>query len=142
MDGGEWGFKQQTKVGAITPPQNLTLSHQDVQGRIQHAQSQKDGKFGNTFGSHCGYWDGTHPGNYEHWRFENGWHLGFNDASTFFGMRAGGQLPGDGGDKIGMLDLWIRKRIVDSGQGIGGFLWEWEQGFRQGVRDFYELAGV
>ncbi|KAL1296917.1 hypothetical protein AAFC00_004528 [Neodothiora populina] len=142
MDGGEWGFKQQTKNSAITPPHSLTLSHDDVRGRISHAQSQKDGKCGNTFGSHCQYWDGQHPGNYEHWRFEKGWHLGFNDAMTFFGARADGQLKGDGGDKIGFLDLWIRKRIVDSGQAPGGFLWEWEQGFRQGIRDFYDLAGI
>lgn len=57
-------------------------------------------------------------------------------------MRAAGQLQGEGGDKIGMLDLWIRKRLVDSGLCVGKFTWEWEQGFRQGVRDFYESAGV
>lgn len=141
MDGGEWGFKQCTKNGAITAPPNLNIPHQDIQGRISHAQSQKDGKFGQTFGAHCSYWDGQ-GGNYEHWRFEKGWHLGFNDAASFLGMRANGGLKGEGGDKIGFLDLWIRKRIVDSGQAAGGLLWEWEQGFRQGVRDFYELAGV
>ena len=40
-----------------------------------------------------------------------------------------------------MLDLWILKRLKESGQG-GKFVWEWEQGFRQGVRDFYQCAGV
>jgi hypothetical protein len=60
---------------------------------------------------------------------------------TFFGARANGRLPGTGGDKIGMLDIWTKKRIVESGQ-AGKLLWEFEQGFRQGVRDFYELAGI
>ena len=141
MDGGEWGFKQQTKDGAITAPHNLFLSHDAIRNRISNAQSQLDAKCGQTFGSHCHYWDSNHPGNYEHWRFEQGWKLGFNDAMTFFGMRANGHLYGAGGDKIGMLDLWVLKRIVESGQ-AGKLLWEFEQGFRQGVRDFYEVAGV
>lgn len=141
MDGGEWGFKQQTLNGAITAPHNLSLSHDDVRGRIEHAQSQLDAKCGQTWGGHCHFWDSNHPGQYEHWRFENGWKLGFNDAMTFFGMRANGGLPGAGGDKIGMLDIWVKKRIVESGQ-AGKCLWEFEQGFRQGIRDFYELAGV
>ena len=64
MDGGEWGFKQQTNNGAITAPHNLALSNDDVQSRISHAQSQSDGKFGQTFGSHCQYWDSNHPGEY------------------------------------------------------------------------------
>lgn len=139
MDGGEWGFKQQTKDGAITAPQSLSLGQQDVQSRLQHAQSEQQGKGQATFGSHCNYWDSNHPGQYEHERFEKGWQLGFNDASAFFGMRARGGL--NGGDKIGMLDIWTKKRIVESGQ-AGKCLWEFEQGFRQGVRDFYELAGV
>ena len=45
------------------------------------------------------------------------------------------------GDKIGMLELWILKRIRESGQG-GKFVWEYEQGLRQGVKDFYQLAGI
>ncbi|GAB7352062.1 hypothetical protein MBLNU459_g2569t1 [Dothideomycetes sp. NU459] len=141
MDGGEWGFKQQTLGGAITAPHNLSLSHQDVQSRIQNAQSQQQNKAQATCGSHCNYWDSNHPGQYEHERFEKGWHLGFNDAQSFFGMRANRGIQGAGGDKIGMLDIWTKKRIIESGQ-AGKFLWEFEQGFRQGVRDFYELAGV
>lgn len=143
MDGGEWGFKEQTKNGSITPPASLTLPAHEIHSRIQHAQSQKDGKCGQTFGAHCGYWDGNHPGEYEHWRFENGWRQGFDDALAFFGARANGQLPGgEGGDKIGFLDLWVRKRILESGQAMGPSLWEWESGFRQGVKDLYELVGV
>jgi hypothetical protein len=54
-------------------------------------------------------------------------------------MRA--QRGFEGGDKIGMLELWVLKRIRESGQG-GKFVWEYEQGLRQGVRDFYQLAGI
>lgn len=141
MDGGEWGFKQQTKAGAITSPQNLGLSAQDINSRVDHASQQQDGKKQATFGAHCNYWDTNHPGQYEHERFEKGWTVGFQDAMAFFGMKAHGHLPGSGGDKIGMLDLWVKKRIVESGQ-AGKCLWEFEQGLRQGVRDFNEMVGI
>lgn len=139
MDGGEWGFKQMTNAHAITPPFSLTLDASDVKGRVQHAQSQAQGIKQNTVGAHVGYWDNNHPGQYEHWRFEQGWDVGFHDAGAFFGMRANNGL--NGGDKIGMLDLWVLKRLRESGQG-GKFVWEYEQGLRQGVRDFYGAAGI
>jgi aryl-phospho-beta-D-glucosidase BglC (GH1 family) len=139
MDGGEWGFCQMTDQQAITPPVSLTLSAADVSERIATAQIERDHRRGVTWGQHCQYWDTNYPGNYEHWRFEHGWTLGFGDAAAFFGTRSNCGL--EGGDKIGMLDLWCLKRLRESGQG-GTFAWEWETGFRQGVRDFYELAGV
>lgn len=55
-------------------------------------------------------------------------------------------IPGNnsGGDKIGFLDLWVRKRIAESGnmKSQAGFGWEWEQGFRKGLGDFYGVVGV
>jgi len=141
MDGGEWGFKQCTKNGAITAPPNLGLSQEDVQGRIQNAQGQGQQKKQETYGGHRNFWDNQHPGQYEHQRFEQGWDIGFNDAMAFFGAITNGGLRGHGGDKIGMLDLWVRKRIIESGQG-GKFVWEFEQGLRQGIRDFYQCAGI
>ncbi|EME89117.1 glycoside hydrolase family 5 protein [Pseudocercospora fijiensis CIRAD86] len=137
MDGGEWGFKQMTNQHAIIPPASLMAS--DIQGRIENAQGQRDFRRGSTWGCHCSYWDGNHPGEYEHWRFEAGWNVGWNDAMAFFQARS--QSGHEGGDKIGMLDLWVLKRIRESGQG-GKFIWEFEQGLRQGVRDFYECVGV
>jgi aryl-phospho-beta-D-glucosidase BglC (GH1 family) len=139
MDGGEWGFKQMTNAHAVKPPFSLTLSKDDVHGRIQHAQSQQNQKRSDAYAQHSHYWDTNHPGNYEHWRFQAGWDVGFTDAQHFFGMRA--QKGFEGGDKIGMLELWVLKRIRESGQG-GKFVWEYEQGLRQGVKDFYQLAGI
>ena len=142
MDGGEWGFVEMTKKGAVIPPKELTLSFGDVKEKIAKAQQMRPEKRAQTVGSHVGYWDQTASGGYfEHWRFEQGWDLGFSDALTFFGMRANGGVQGaqTGGDTIGALEIWIRKRLLESGQ-KGGFLWEWEHGFRQGVRDFSEIA--
>lgn len=139
MPGGEWGFRQMTEAHAITPPHSLSLSSSDVQQRSQHAQQQQQQCKQNTVGSHCQYWDSQHPGTYEHWRFEQGWELGWNDSMAFFAMR--GQSGHEGADRIGMLDLWCLKRLRESGQG-GKFAWEFEQGFRQGVRDFGQCVGV
>ncbi|KAK4541399.1 hypothetical protein LTR36_008000 [Oleoguttula mirabilis] len=137
MPGGEWGFKNMTEKQAIVPPPSLTLS--DVPSRVQHAQGQQGQLKQNAVGAHSHYWDTNHPGQYEHWRFEQGWDLGFGDAAAFFGMRSQGGVQG--GDKIGMLDLWVLKRLRDSGQG-GKLVWEFEQGLRQGVKNFYESAGI
>ena len=144
MDGGEWGFFEMTKKGAATPPHGLTLGAEDVKGRMERAQQQKEGKKNEAVTNHINYWNKTSPrGHFEHWRFEQGWEVGFADAMAFFGMRTHGGLQGSGigGDKIGMLEMWVWKRLRESGQG-GGFVWEWEQGFRQGVGDFYGLVGV
>lgn len=144
MDGGEWGFWEMTKKGAVVPPRELLLAADDVKGRIASAQQQREQKKNETVGTHVGYWNQTSPGGqFEHWRFEQGWDVGFSDALAFFGLRTSGGLGGSstGGDTIGHLDLWVRKRIMESGQG-GRFLWEFEQGFRHGVDDFYKAVGL
>jgi hypothetical protein len=139
MPGGEWGFKQMNEQHNLCVPASLTLSSADVKSRIAQAQAQKPQRKQKTVSAHCTYWDATYPGTYEHWRFEQGWDLGFNDAVTFFAMRS--QHGRDGGDKIGMLDLWCLKRLRESGQS-GSFVWEFEPGLRQGIRDFWECVGV
>jgi hypothetical protein len=80
----------------------------------------------------------------EHDLYSEGWDIGFSDAITFFIMRAGGALRErtavEGGDKIGCLEIW-EKRLLESGK-RRKFVWEWEQGFRSGVRTFYECVRI
>ena len=45
----------------------------------------------------------------------------------------------EGGDKIGALELWIGKRMVEAGQLNSLMGWEWEHGYRQGVKDFEKV---
>jgi aryl-phospho-beta-D-glucosidase BglC (GH1 family) len=145
MDGGEWGFAQQVKKGNITPPYSLTLPAQEVRNRTQHAQSQRQGMADGARKSHDDYWTKTSPGKkFEHHLFSEGWDTGFSDAQRFFSMRvdgALGQKAGEGGDKIGCLEIWVKKRMLESGN-RSDFLWEWEQGFRSGVAAFYHCVGV
>jgi hypothetical protein len=140
MDGGEWGFAEQTKKGNIPPPANLTLPAQEVKNRIQAASDRRKELGDNAKQGHEGYWNQTSPGQkFEHWRYGEGWELGYSDAMKFFGMK--GEEGRDGGDKIGLLDVWVKKRLGESGM-RGKFGWEWEQGFRAGVRGFYEVVGI
>jgi hypothetical protein len=140
MGGGEWGFKQMTEQLAVIPPPALTLSIEEVQAKICNAQTQMDLRKGNAFGQHCQYWDSHFPGQYEHWRFELGYRVGYSDAMSFFGMRSSRHLQG--GDRIGMLELWVLKRLRESGAVGSPWLWEFEEGLRQGVAGFYESVGV
>ena len=139
MPGGEWGFKQMDEQRNITAPTSLTLAIPDVRNRANNARSQQAQRKQTASQTHSRYWDTSHPGPYEHWRFEYGWDLAFNDALAFFEYRSQKGLCG--GDKIGLLDSWCWKRLRESGQS-GQFLWEFEQGMRQGVKDFCECAGV
>lgn len=145
MDGGDWGFKQQVNTGAITAPAAFLISTTNVRSKISIAETQRGHLKDAAVAQHQAYWDKTTPGaTFEHWRYGDGYDIGFNDARAFFGARASGVLPGGviGGDKIGAMDLWVKKRMVDGGQVGAKFGWEWEQGFRQGISDYYSAVGV
>lgn len=146
MDGGEWGFVEQTKKSNIYIPHCLSLSQQEVKDRTQHAQALRAEIANAARSAHEAYWDTTVPGKrFEHHLYSEGWELGFSDAQALFNMRADGALgakvAGVGGDKIGCLEIWVKKRLLEAGH-KGEFVWEWEQGFRAGVASFYECAGI
>ncbi|KAE8452370.1 hypothetical protein EG329_001070 [Mollisiaceae sp. DMI_Dod_QoI] len=142
MDGGEWGLVEQVKKQNILAPQSLILPAYEIQSRIQSAQSRRQGLLSQARSSHEDYWSRTSPGKtFQHDLYSEGWDVGFSDANSFFGMRVQGNSGVVGGDKIGMLEVWIKKRLLESGQ-RGGFVWEWEQGFRAGIAAFYSIVGI
>lgn len=133
MPGGDWGFVAQTRNGNIKAPAYFSLSWDDVIKRAGEAGSQKDRLRQQEITSHTNYWDNAHPRrNFEHWRFHAGWDDGWNDALAFFGMRKSCNLGVRGGDRIGCLDGWIRKRLTEAGQSDSSG-WEYEHGFRNAV---------
>ncbi|CAL3964140.1 unnamed protein product [Diplocarpon coronariae] len=146
MDGGEWGFAEQTKKQNIVPPPYLTLPAQEVRHRIQTAEAQRQQMAHGARQNHDHYWDSTAPGKqFQHQLYSDGWNVGFSDAQRFFGMRSEGALgqraAGEGGDRIGCLEIWVKKRLLESGH-RGEFVWEWEQGFRAGVGAFNQCVGI
>lgn len=141
MPGGEWGFKQMTEQGAICCPAHLAMPASEVAARLSEArQHQSVARKSEDVAKHISFWDARGSGSYEHWRYEMGWTMGWNDAIAFFEARSR-HFGLEGCDKIGMLDLWILKRLRDCRQ-TGEFVWQWEQGFRKGVQSFYEAVGI
>ncbi|TVY42062.1 Glucan 1,3-beta-glucosidase [Lachnellula subtilissima] len=85
MDGGEWGFAEQTKKGNIPPPAYLCLPAHEVRNRLQTASERRKELGDGAKRGHEGYWDGQSPGQrFEHWRYGEGWELGYSDAMKFF----------------------------------------------------------
>lgn len=139
MTGGEWGFAAQ----ASKSPPPITAAPvayiADAPARLDSASRRRDERMRAAVDQHVEYWNRTCPGQgFEHWRYENGWKVGFQDAFTFFGR---GAVGNSGGAQIGCLEVWVLKRLRESGM-RGGFVWEFEQGLRRGISDFYNVVGV
>ncbi|KAL9125638.1 MAG: hypothetical protein Q9217_005191 [Psora testacea] len=131
----DWDFPTIVRRGAITTPKNFALRYDEIGFRCGKAVAHKEKEKLGAVDAHIKYWDSTAPDtHFEHWRFDHGWDQGFTDAMDFFQLRAVANKKGEcGGDRIGMLELWILKRMREAGQ-KGPFTWEWEHGFRQGVK--------
>jgi hypothetical protein len=140
--GGEWGFAAQSdpENRSIIPPPYTRLPHYKVQKLLELARQNRDDRMYNAVNQHVAYWHHLHkdmPA--EHWRYEHGWKVGHHDAYVFFQGRmkeAVGQ-----GNKIGSLELWVLKRVRESGF-KGNYVWEFEQGLRRGIQDFNGLVGI
>ncbi|RDW94563.1 glycoside hydrolase-2 [Coleophoma crateriformis] len=147
MDGGGWGFAEQTKKGNILPPATMRLSSGEIHQKMQVAQDRRQDLATGALRSHEEYWNRTAPGQrFQHELYWDGWNVGYSDAQAFFAMRNSGGLghvaSSCGGiDKIGCLEIWAKKRILESGQ-RGEFTWEWEQGLRGGISAFYQCVGI
>lgn len=112
---GEWGFETQTRKQNISPPESLTLTSQEVLRRVQNAHLQREALRTNALVAHGKYWNKKDPGKtYNHALWSQGWEVGWDDALDFFKMRSSGALgtaiQNIGGDKIGCLEIWVKKR--------------------------------
>lgn len=142
MPGGEWGFKAQAdpERRSILPPYHLTIPERDIFGLLERARHRRDERMYAAVNQHVSYWDHlatNMPA--EHWRYEFGWKLGYQDAYVFFEGR-GTQAVAQG-NKIGNVELWVLKRVRESGF-RGKFVWEFEQGLRRGIDDFNAMVGI
>ncbi|KAJ4361821.1 Glucan 1,3-beta-glucosidase 3 [Neocucurbitaria cava] len=136
MPGGEWGFKDQSDKGNIVPPGYATLSMDDRSRLVEKAKYERDGSMREAVQQHVAYWDRIDSNvNRELGKYEHGWTVGFQDALAFFEGRA------TQGDKIGMLELWVLKRMRESGY-RGGLTWLFEQGLRKGIQDLYAAVNM
>jgi hypothetical protein len=146
--GGEWSFEDQVRKGNLVAPPSLLLPSREALNRVKNAQDRKAQLASTDRANHENFWNSTSPGKkFQHELYSLGWDIGYSDALNFFKMRAEGTLGANardqvgGGDKIGCLDVWLKKRLLES-TARGEFMWEWEQGFRKGVSSFYGVVGV
>ncbi|KAF2183237.1 glycoside hydrolase family 5 protein [Zopfia rhizophila CBS 207.26] len=136
--GGEWGFAAQISNNALTPPSTSQIDPSSVPHLLQKANHHRDHRMYYAVDQHVAYWDHLAPNTpCEHWRYENGWRVGYQDALIFFQGTAGVNSV----NQIGNLELWVMKRIRESGF-RGNFVWEFEQGVRRGIQDFESIVGV
>lgn len=73
-------------------------------------------------GAHCAWWDSQYPGDYEHWRFADGFIQGWDDAYTFFALSYGGAATVS---EIGFKGAWAKRRAAEHARQKGDKgLWE------------------
>ncbi|KAH7136019.1 glycoside hydrolase superfamily [Dendryphion nanum] len=138
--GGEWGFAEQTNNGAIAPHAIQNIPYGNIPSILEIAHHRRDERMYYAVNQHVTYWDHLSPNmGGEHWRFESGWKVGYHDALIFFEGR--GRQAVVGGNRIGNLEVWVLKRVRESGF-RGDFVWEFEQGLRRGIHDFYSVVGL
>lgn len=145
MDGGEWGFVEQVKKQNIVAPEFLMFSGDEVRRMTQEADGRKEGLKIESQQGHENYWSSRAPDvKLGFALFGEGWGQGWEDARSFWVMKSAGTLgiAASGGDKIGCLEIWVKKRLSEAGSRIRGVsMWQWEHGFRAGVKAWERLAG-
>jgi len=113
-----------TRVGSNA---REAVTRDDPQRSIRRDQARDK-----AIGEHTTYWN-QHPGHYEHWRFDEGFIQGWEDAWLFFASVA--SLPPRASvPELGFRGPWAKQRAQEHARRKGASnLWEFEHGFLQGV---------
>ncbi|KAJ6259662.1 Glucan 1,3-beta-glucosidase [Drechslerella dactyloides] len=152
MPGGEWGFKEQTTNGALPAGSLASAKESAVRDALARAQGSREALKRASFDQHVNYWNGVAPGQpFEHFRFQDGWDIGFGDALIFFTYRLNNGVKRAGADRIGMLDVWAKRRELEYEESLTmrangyeldkTYFWEFGHGLRAGIRDFEQAVG-
>lgn len=159
-----WSVAGQVKNKAIQAPAHMGWTVRNIHGKLKDADRKRSRLMIAAMDAHCKYYEKV-SGLYEHWRYADGWHLGWTDGRAFFSARLDRVIPCSaisgkdqgsdllekdvvlGADRLGqgMVDLWITKRMAQEmevqREGCE-FMWEWERGFRDGLDAFYHTVGI
>lgn len=140
--GGAWGFTEQVEAYNIPLPPNFRGDLLVVDNAINRAEYHGRDCEDKGVREHTLYWNEVAPDRtFEHWRYKMGWQIGWHDAGTFALLKLSHYLPG-GADHIGMVDLWVRKRLIDAKMQDSPFEWEFEHGLRAGILAFQTRSGI
>lgn len=146
MPGGEWGFKAQSESRErfIFPPPHAFIPDQSIFGLLECARNRKDERMWKAVDQHRAYHEHLAPNTLaDDSLYSDGWKIGYNDAYHFFEgkMNAKAMEAVEPGNRLGNVELWVLKRIRESGI-IGDLVWEFEQGLRRGIHDFNAVVGI
>lgn len=120
-NGGEWDFKTMSDKGAIGSP--FQGKGKSLPGNFEEASKS-------ALDSHSHYWNQQNLNEkYEHWRYQDGFELGWKDSEEFAKFD---------GSVIGRLHAVRDARRLEHVGAKGNLkhVWEFEQGYEMGVKEF------
>lgn len=124
-NGGEWDFKTMTEKGALQPFAKPSNKPSDDQ--LQQAAN-------NAANAHADYWkQQDSKGSYKPDLYKDGFTTAWKDADAF------AQFDGS---RIGRKEALKRARLQEHISSKGSLKndWEWNQGYDEGIKQFYEAS--
>ncbi|OSD05049.1 glycoside hydrolase family 5 protein [Trametes coccinea BRFM310] len=127
-----WSFRDALEGGVVPPdfrrrsgPAARPAEHDPARdARMAQARDK-------ALAEHAGYWQ-QYPGHYEHWRFADGFARGWSDAYLFAALAPPGSKFAE---EIGFVGPWTKRRAREHvAQKGDASIWEFEHGFKQGLR--------
>ena len=118
-----WVGKRRTGRPAVCDPMRRDALKADALRKCLSPYMSSPVSSRRTIGRHTTHWS-TRPGHHEHWRFEDGFSVGWDDAYIFLGFSYGSSVT-----ELGFYGEWVRRRINEhaSRHGASSNLWEFGQ---------------
>ncbi|KAI6027052.1 glycoside hydrolase family 5 protein [Pisolithus marmoratus] len=127
-----WSFRDAVDTGVfprrvgLFPVKPIPHDHVEWAGR-------KAISCGRAAARHMSYW-AQYPARYEHWRFEEGYDQGWEDAYYFL---TSDLFEHGAVNELGLRGIWKKKRVHEHAlrEGRSDNLWEYGHGYQQGVEE-------
>lgn len=133
-DGWDAGWSLKNTVQAEITPQYHGIRREKARLGDDKERAEKEAKIALT--QHENYWSQQGGSGYERWRFELGFLQGWEDAFLFFMFRPNGSGAAPCVSELGFVGEWLKRRRAEhvSDNGHSQHIWEFDHGFRQGLR--------
>jgi hypothetical protein len=138
LPGREHGLEYQASLRNILPPLTQLIPYSAIPFFVARADRRRNQRMHDALGQHVSYLQ-RFGRQSERWSFVKGWKTGYQDAIIFFQGKSEEKVLG--GNRIGNLEIWVLKRMRECGL-RGDPMWEFEQGLRRGVCDFYNVVNT
>ncbi|KAI8974824.1 glycoside hydrolase superfamily [Trametes punicea] len=124
-----WAFRDAVDAGVF--PLDFARPARRLAEHDPERDARRDRERDKALGEHTAYWQ-QYPGNYEHWRFADGFTQGWDDAYLFATL---GPSSSGYAEEIGFKGPWAKRRAREYvAQKGASNVWEYEHGLAQGLR--------